>query len=38
VLPERRAAALAAGCDAFLDKPYTAAALRDMLAAHLPEA
>ena len=38
VLAERKAEALAAGCDAFLDKPYTAAALRDVLAKHLGRA
>jgi two-component system, OmpR family, KDP operon response regulator KdpE len=32
---ERRAEALAAGCDAFLDKPYTAGALRSLLAEYL---
>lgn len=36
VLPEDRAAASAAGCDAFLDKPYAAKELVAMLAAHLP--
>ena len=35
VVAERRVEALAAGCDGFLDKPYTAAALRDMLVEHL---
>jgi two-component system KDP operon response regulator KdpE len=33
--PARRASALAAGCDAFLDKPYTAGALKALLLAHL---
>ncbi|WP_238014134.1 response regulator [Dactylosporangium sp. AC04546] len=36
VLPHERAAAMSAGCDAFLDKPYAAQALVDVLAAHLP--
>ena len=36
VLPHERAAAMSAGCDAFLDKPYAAQELVDMLAAHLP--
>lgn len=35
VLPQDRAAALAAGCDAFLDKPYAAADLVDVVARHL---
>jgi two-component system KDP operon response regulator KdpE len=35
VLPENRAAALASGCDAFLDKPYTASALTSVLLEHL---
>jgi two-component system, OmpR family, KDP operon response regulator KdpE len=35
VLPHERAAALTAGCDAFLDKPYAAQDLLDALAAHL---
>jgi two-component system KDP operon response regulator KdpE len=35
VLPQERAAAMAAGCDGFLDKPYVAADLVQMLAAHL---
>jgi two-component system KDP operon response regulator KdpE len=35
VLPHERAAAMAAGCDAFLDKPYAAADLVTMLASHL---
>ena len=37
VLPQDRAAALAAGCDGFLDKPYAAAALVQVVATHLPE-
>lgn len=36
VLPEDRAAARAAGCDGFLDKPYAAADLVAVIAAHLP--
>lgn len=35
VLPEDRAAALAAGCDGFLDKPYAAADLVATVADHL---
>jgi CheY-like chemotaxis protein len=35
VLPHERAAAMEAGCDAFLDKPYAAAELVTMLASHL---
>jgi two-component system KDP operon response regulator KdpE len=35
VLPHERAAAMAAGCDAFLDKPYAAADLVTLLASHL---
>jgi two-component system, OmpR family, KDP operon response regulator KdpE len=35
VLPHERAAAMAAGCDAFLDKPYAAADLVTILASHL---
>jgi two-component system KDP operon response regulator KdpE len=35
VAAERRAEALAAGCDAFLDKPYTAAELRSTLVGFL---
>ncbi|GAA2513630.1 response regulator [Pilimelia columellifera] len=35
VLPAERAAAMAAGCDGFLDKPYVAADLVAILAAHL---
>jgi two-component system KDP operon response regulator KdpE len=36
VLPQDRAAALEAGCDAFLDKPYAAADLVAVVATHLP--
>ncbi len=36
VLPQDRAAALEAGCDAFLDKPYAAADLVRVVAEHLP--
>ena len=36
VLPQDRAAALEAGCDAFLDKPYAAADLVAVVAEHLP--
>jgi CheY-like chemotaxis protein len=35
VLPQERAAAIEAGCDGFLDKPYVAADLVKILAAHL---
>ncbi|WP_433053643.1 response regulator [Dactylosporangium sp. CS-033363] len=35
VLPHERAAAIEAGCDAFLDKPYAAADLVQMLASRL---
>ena len=35
VLPQDRAAALKAGCDGFLDKPYAAADLVAMVAKHL---
>ncbi|WP_432833188.1 response regulator [Dactylosporangium sp. CA-092794] len=35
VLPHERAAAMAAGCDAFLDKPYAAADLVTIIATHL---
>ncbi|GAA2617892.1 hypothetical protein GCM10010399_56140 [Dactylosporangium fulvum] len=35
VLPHERAAAMSAGCDAFLDKPYAAQALVDLLSSHL---
>ncbi len=35
VLPEQRAAAAAAGCDAILTKPYVSADLIALLAAHL---
>jgi two-component system, OmpR family, KDP operon response regulator KdpE len=36
VLPEQRAAAIAAGCNAIIDKPFVAADLVNALAAHLP--
>jgi len=36
VLPQDRAAAIAAGCDGFLDKPYAAADLVAVVADHLP--
>ena len=36
VLPQDRAAALDAGCDAFLDKPYAAADLIAVVSEHLP--
>ncbi len=36
VLPQDRAAALEAGCDGFLDKPYAAADLVATVARHLP--
>ena len=36
VLPHERAAAMSAGCDAFLDKPYAAQDLLKVLAEHLP--
>jgi two-component system KDP operon response regulator KdpE len=36
VLPEDRAAAIEAGCDGFLDKPYAAADLVATVARHLP--
>ncbi|GAB7043226.1 MULTISPECIES: response regulator [Catenuloplanes] len=36
VLPSDRAAALEAGCDGFLDKPYAAADLVTVIASHLP--
>jgi CheY-like chemotaxis protein len=35
VLPQDRAAAMAAGCDGFLDKPYAAADLVAVVAEHL---
>lgn len=38
VLPADRAAAIEAGCDGFLDKPYAAAELVAVVAAHLPGA
>jgi two-component system KDP operon response regulator KdpE len=37
VLPQDRDAAIAAGCDAFLDKPYAAADLVAVVADHLPK-
>jgi CheY-like chemotaxis protein len=36
VLPQDRAAALEAGCDGFLDKPYAASDLVAVVAEHLP--
>ena len=36
VLPQDRAAALEAGCDGFLDKPYAASDLVKVVADHLP--
>jgi two-component system KDP operon response regulator KdpE len=36
VLPQDRTAALEAGCDGFLDKPYAAADLVSVVANHLP--
>jgi CheY-like chemotaxis protein len=36
VLPQDRAAAIEAGCDGFLDKPYAAADLVAIVAQHLP--
>jgi two-component system KDP operon response regulator KdpE len=38
VLPADRAAAIEAGCDGFLDKPYAAADLVATVARHLPPA
>jgi CheY-like chemotaxis protein len=35
VLPQERAAAMAAGCDGFLDKPYAAADLVRVIGTHL---
>jgi two-component system KDP operon response regulator KdpE len=35
VLPQDRAAAMAAGCDGFLDKPYAAADLVRLIGTHL---
>ena len=35
VLPQERAAAMAAGCDGFLDKPYAAADLVRIIGTHL---
>ena len=37
VLPQDRAAAIEAGCDGFLDKPYAAADLVATVARHLPD-
>ncbi|GAB7050713.1 response regulator [Catenuloplanes indicus] len=37
VLPSDRAAAIEAGCDGFLDKPYAAADLVTVIADHLPD-
>lgn len=37
VLPSDRAAAIEAGCDGFLDKPYAAADLVTVIANHLPQ-
>jgi two-component system KDP operon response regulator KdpE len=37
VLPHERAAAMSAGCDAFLDKPYAAQDLLNVLVEHLPQ-
>jgi two-component system KDP operon response regulator KdpE len=36
VLPHERAAAMAAGCDGFLDKPYGAADLVGVISSYLP--
>ena len=36
VLPQDRAAAIEAGCDGFLDKPYAAADLVAVVSRHLP--
>jgi two-component system, OmpR family, KDP operon response regulator KdpE len=36
VLPEQRAAAMAAGCNAIVDKPFIAADLVNALSTHLP--
>ena len=36
VLPQDRAAAIEAGCDGFLDKPYAASELAATVARHLP--
>jgi len=38
VLPEQRAAAMAAGCDAIVDKPFVAGDLVSVLAGYLPAA
>lgn len=37
VLPEQRAAALAAGCSTFLEKPYSPSKLVEVLRAQLPD-
>ena len=37
VLPHERAAAMSAGCDGFLDKPYGAADLVGVLSTYLPD-
>jgi two-component system KDP operon response regulator KdpE len=37
VLPADRVAAIEAGCDGFLDKPYAAADLVAVVASHLPD-
>jgi two-component system KDP operon response regulator KdpE len=37
VLPQDREAAIEAGCDGFLDKPYAAADLVAIVARHLPQ-
>jgi two-component system KDP operon response regulator KdpE len=37
VMPEQRAAAIAAGCDAIVTKPYVAADLTQTLATHLAD-
>jgi two-component system KDP operon response regulator KdpE len=37
VLPEQRAAALAAGCSTFLEKPYSPSKLIEVLRAQLPD-
>ena len=37
VMPEQRAAAMAAGCDAIVTKPYVAADLTQTLATHLAD-
>jgi two-component system KDP operon response regulator KdpE len=37
VLPEQRAAALAAGCNTFLEKPYSPSRLLEVIRAQLPK-